>query len=61
MLYAELNFSLPDYYQLKYNYCFTRIKVSQESFPDSTEREVEIKGNGEACLQSTYHICVVMQ
>ena len=22
---------------------------------------MEIKGNGEACLQSTYHICVVMQ
>lgn len=37
------------------------IQVSQESLPDSTEREVEIKGNGEACLQSTYHICVVMQ
>ena len=35
--------------------------MSQESLPDSTEREVEIKGNGEACLQSTYHICVVMQ
>ena len=22
---------------------------------------MEIKGNGEACLQATYHICVVMQ
>ena len=45
----------------KFNLNFKLQQVSQESLPDSTEREVEIKGNGEACLQSTYHICVVMQ
>ena len=37
------------------------IQVSQESLPDSTERQVEISGSGESCLQCTYHICSIMQ
>ena len=37
------------------------IQVSQDSLPDSSERVVEISGSGEACLQCSYQICVVLQ
>jgi len=37
------------------------VNVSQESLPESNERAVEIIGTGEACLQSTYQICTVLQ
>lgn len=37
------------------------ILVSIENLPESTERCVEITGNGEACLQCAYHICIVLQ
>jgi len=38
-----------------------QINVSQESLPDSNERTVEIIGSGESCLQTTYHVCCIMQ
>jgi len=38
-----------------------QINVSQESLPDSNERTVEVIGSGEACLQTTYHVCCIMQ
>merc|ERR1719402_438046 len=38
-----------------------QINVSQESLPDSNERTVEIIGSGEACLQTAYHVCCIMQ
>jgi len=37
------------------------MNVGQESLPESTERTVEIIGTGEACLQSTYQVCTVLQ
>lgn len=37
------------------------IRVSQESLPESTERCVEVSGQGESCLQCTYHICTILQ
>jgi len=38
-----------------------QVNVSQESLPDSNERKVEIIGSGESCLQTTYHVCCIMQ
>jgi hypothetical protein len=37
------------------------VVVSQETLPNSTERPVEIIGNGENCLQCTFHLCKVLQ
>jgi len=37
------------------------ISVSPESLPNSTERPVEITGNGESCLQCTFQICKILQ
>ena len=38
-----------------------QINVSQESLPDSNERTVEIIGSGEACYQTAYLVCCIMQ
>ena len=37
------------------------VNICQDSLPESNERAVEVIGTGEACLQSTYHICTVLQ
>jgi len=37
------------------------MNVAQESLPESNERTVEIIGTGEACLQTTYQVCTVLQ
>merc|ERR1719471_1674876 len=37
------------------------INVSTDSLPDSNERTVEVIGNGESCMSTTYHVCSIMQ
>ena len=37
------------------------MNVAQESLPESNERSVEIIGTGEACLQTVYQVCGVLQ